>query len=101
MNYFFNQLNTDKMSIDKGTKITISPKFRYYVGGQVGSAYYVYTTETKKKSDILIELGAQAGIFYSIGERYGVHAEGFFGRGTGVNTTTNNLKLLVAMIYKL
>ena len=100
MNYFFNQINTDIISLDKGTKLEIVPKFRYYVGGQINSAYYVYTTETKKKSDILIELGAQVGILYNIGEKYGVHVEGMFGRGTGVNTTTSNLKILAAMIYK-
>lgn len=100
MNYFFNQINTDQTSFDRGTTFTIIPKFRYYVGGQVGAAYFVYTTETKKKSDVLIELGAQAGILYAVGKRYGVHGEFFFGRGTGVNTTTNNMKLLVNMIYK-
>ena len=100
MNYFFNQINTDKIALDRGTKLTIAPKFRYYIGGQAGTAYYVYTTPTKKRSDILIELGAQAGILYSISQQYGVHLEGFFGRGTGVNTTTTNLKILAAMIYR-
>ena len=100
MNYFFNQINTDQTSFDRGTKFTIVPKFRYYVGAQIGSAYYVYTTETKKKSDVLIELGAQAGVLYAIGKRYGIHADVFFGRGTGVNTTTNTLKAMAAMIYK-
>lgn len=100
MNYFFNQINTDIVSLDKGTKMEIIPKFRYYVGGQANTAYYVYTTTTKKKSDILIELGGQAGILYNIGHKYGLQVEGFFGRGTGVNTTTSNLKFLVAMIYK-
>lgn len=101
VNYFFSSMATDQASVDEGTRIEFRPKVRYYVGGQLGGAYLVYTTTTKKRSDILFELGGQGGMLYSFGKNYGLNVEGFFGRGTGVNTTTTNMKLLAAMIYNL
>lgn len=101
MNYFFGNLATNKINLDEGTRIEFRPKMRYYVGGQLGGSYLVYTTTTKKKSDVLFELGVQGGMHYSFGERYGLNIEGFFGRGTGVATTTTNMKLMAAVIYNL
>lgn len=99
MNHFFNGQSSDVMSNDSEVDVRITPKFRYYAGGQVGFGYLIYVTESAKKTDILMELGAQAGTIYAWKERWGIKGELSIGRGVGTKVSTTSMRMIVGTTY--
>lgn len=75
------------------------PKLRYYWGTQLGLGYLIYTTETAEKSDVYFEIDLHAGMKYAVMKKYHLNLEAGFGRGTGVATTSMNMKVLVGLSY--
>ena len=86
-NFYLNSMSSIFSFNDEGTSLKISPTFRYYVGGYIGGGYLVYNTATAKKSDLILDLSAQAGIDYKVSPTWSINAEISAGRLTGVNTT--------------
>jgi len=97
---FFIKSSSSKYSYKVGNIEVVSiPEMRYYWGIQLGIAYLIYTTETAEKSDIFFELELHGGLIYNINDTYGITAELGMGRGTGVATSTMNMKALVGLSY--
>lgn len=99
MNYFINGQSSAVQTDNEDIEIRIMPKFRYYVGGQISFGYLVYNTETAKKSDILMELGAQGGAIYAWNEHWGIKGEAGFGRGIGTKVATTGIRIMLGTTY--
>lgn len=99
MNYFFNGQGTDVKSESSHIDLRVTPKFRYYVGGLLGLGYLVYVTESAKKSDILLDLGAQGGVIYAYKERWGIKGEFSISRGVGTKVSTNTMRMMLGTTY--
>lgn len=98
-NWYLNDLGT-KYSINiGGSEIVMVPKFRYWWGASGSIGYLVYNTESAKKSDVFFDIGIHAGVGYNLGEKWGLRSEATIGKGTGVNTSTMNMSLLVGLTY--
>ena len=59
-------------------------------------AYIAYVTETAKKSDTLLELGAHGGISRKVG-KYHLRAQAGVDRGVGFTSTTLGMKALIGI----
>lgn len=77
------------------TTLVVNPTFRYYLGVEGNLAYIAYLTETAKKNDTLLEIGFLAGLSYSFGS-WTLKPHLSYARGTGVNTTTSAIKMIVS-----
>ncbi len=98
-NFFLSSVSS-KYSYKIGNIDMVSvPKIRYYWGTQLGVGYLIYTTETAEKSDVFFELDLHAGLKYAVLKKYNLSVEAGFGRGTGVATTTMNMKILFGLSY--
>lgn len=99
----FNMYLNDLGSIFKtnigGSEIVMVPKLRYWWGANTGIGYLVYNTESAKKSDVIFDLSVHGGAAYSFGEKWGMKGEAVIGRGTGVATTTMNIRIFFGLTY--
>lgn len=77
----------------------VIPRWRYYWGVDAAIGYMVYTTKTAVKSDLLFDLGAHVGVNHSFNDQYALKVELGLSRGTGVATTTLNIKGFVGVTY--
>ncbi len=99
MNFFISSLSSKMSTRDKSTTFEIIPKFRYYWGPEIGAGYLIYATDTAEKSDLLFELGVHGGVIYNFRKTWGMKAEFTIARGTGVATTTMNMKIMFGITY--
>lgn len=98
-NFYFNSLSSMFSYADEGSRVTITPTFRYYVGGTAGLGYIVYNTETAKKSDLLFDLQLQGGAIYNFKKKWGMRGELGISRGTGVASSTIGIKLFIGVNF--
>ncbi|MCB9060673.1 MAG: hypothetical protein H6622_04045 [Halobacteriovoraceae bacterium] len=96
-NYFISSVSGRSKVIDPNVKLSLTPDIRYYIGGQLNLGYLIYVSETARKSDVLIELGIQAGIIYNFKKSLAIKAEAMMGRGIGVSTATTNTKFFAGI----
>lgn len=97
INVYFKSLSSRGVFYDQNTLIIIKPKIRYYWGVGVGSGYLVYTTEKAKKSDLLMDLGAQIGLIYYIDDKWGLRAETGYARAIGVATSSSIIRAFLGV----
>ncbi len=95
INFYFSSLASLFTFEDDGTSIEVGPRMRYYWGPSIGLGYIIYTTETAKKSDVSLDLGAHVGGIYNMNRSWGLRGEFGVSRGTGVNTSSMNMKLFL------
>lgn len=99
MNYYFSGLSSDIKTDDQDVKVRISPDMRYYVGGELGFGYLIYTTESAKKSDILLNIGGHGGLLYSFRDHWSVKGELGIGKGVGTKVSTTMMKVIFGVNY--
>lgn len=95
VNFYFMSLSSTALFKDVDIELVVRPKWRYYWGLNSGVGNLVYRTETKKKNDTILEIGAHAGAIFTINKEWGVKAEGSFNRGTGSLTEVSTIKVLL------
>ncbi len=99
MNYFFGGLSSELSAENQTVRIRMTPRLRYYAGGQVGLGYLVYLTETAKKTDMVLDVSAHGGGIYSFRGRWGIKGEVGYGMGFGTNISTTGLRIFVGSTY--
>lgn len=97
MEYYLNDIGAKTQLFTSGTSLSITPTFRYFVGGEIGVGYLVYTSETATKSDVLFELGGCAGIGYTISENWSLKSKLSVLKGTGIVTSAMNISAFLGM----
>ncbi len=100
-NFYFMSIGTKAVFKDRDVELRLIPNWRYYWGFNGGIGYLIYTTEVKKKSDLLAELGLHTGALYSLGEIWGLKVEGGISRGQGVSTAATSIRILLGATYYL
>jgi hypothetical protein len=98
--FYFGTSSGSKVNYShSGTSIKLKPKNLFFWSLEGGLGYLVYNTVTAKKTDILLDLGANLGMLYTFSER--VRLRGTLGmtRGTGVATTTMEMKAFAGVTY--
>lgn len=100
-NYFFNGISSSIRSENSDVVFKLKPKFRYYAGGDLGLAYLIYVTNTAKKTDFILDLGAHVGGIYSWKDRWNIKAEAGFGKGMGTKVSSTGMKLFAGVTYSL
>ena len=97
INKYFNSLSTLFSFSDKGTRMSILPSFRYYIGAAFGVGFMVYNLESAKKSDVVFDIDLHGGLCYMFGERWGIRTELGVSKGTGIATSSYVIKALVGI----
>lgn len=100
-NWYLNDLGSIYVLNMNGNEIRMIPKFRYWWGASTGVGYLVYNTENAKKSDVIFDLAVHAGAGYSFSEKWGMRGEAIVGRGTGVATSTMNIRIFFGAVYSI
>lgn len=83
---------------DSTTSLVISPITRYFFAAELNMAYMAYTTETAKKSDSLLEIGAFAGVSRKLGKIH-LRLQAGGARGVGVSTSTIGIKAMLGATF--
>ncbi|MBA2403131.1 MAG: hypothetical protein H0V66_00045 [Bdellovibrionales bacterium] len=98
--FYFGSSSGSKVSyINSGTSIKLKPKNLYFWGLEGGLGYLVYNTETAKKTDLLLDIGANLGMLYVLNDKWRLRGILGFTRGTGVTTTTMEMKAFFGVSY--
>jgi hypothetical protein len=97
--YYFSKLGNRTMIQSKGTTVKMAPKFHYFVGGEAGVGYFVYTTEAAQKSDAVFELGIMGGAAYAWKKKWSLRGQLSVAKGVGVATSTFGIKLFIGGTY--
>ncbi len=100
-NFYFSSIGSPTYVSDQRIEIKIAPKFRYYAGPLIGAGYLVYSTKSEVKNDIILELGAQAGVIYSVNPKWGLRGEVNMSRGIGALLSSMTMKILLGTTYNL
>ena len=97
--YYFSKLGSRSVIKDGDTSIKISPKFHYFVGGELNAGYLVYTTEEAQKNDTLLEFEALAGAVYAWKKKWAFRGQLSISKGVGIATSTFGVKAFVGGTY--
>jgi hypothetical protein len=98
--FYFGSSSGSKVNyINSGTSIKLKPKNLYFWSLEGGLGYLVYQTLTAKKSDLLLDIGANLGMLYSLSAKWRLRATAGVARGTGVATTTMEIKPFVGFVF--
>lgn len=97
--YFGNSTGSKVSYNNSGTSIKLKPKNLYFWGLEGGLGYLVYLTETEKKTDLLLDIGANLGMLYTLSEKWRLRGTLGMTRGTGVATTTMEMKAFFGATY--
>ncbi len=100
-NFYFSSVGSPLYVSDQRMQLKMAPKFRYYAGPHLGGAYLVYNTKSATKNDVIIELGGQGGVIYSISPKWGLRAEANISRGIGALVSSMTMKILLGGTYNL
>ncbi len=97
VNKYFNSLSSLFTFSDGGSRMSIKPKLRYYLGAGFGVGFLVYNLEDAKKSDVVFDIDLHGGLSYLFGDRWGLRAEVGASKGTGIATSSYVLKGLIGI----
>lgn len=100
-NFYFSSVGSPVYVSDQRMEIKMAPKFRYYAGPHLGAAYLVYNTKSATKNDVIVELGGQGGVIYSLSPKWGLRAEANLSRGIGALVSSMTMKILLGGTYNL
>ncbi|MBF0360077.1 MAG: hypothetical protein HQK49_03660 [Oligoflexia bacterium] len=99
MNFYFLSPSSKGIYKDVTNTLKILPKWRYYWGFITGAGYLVYKTKSAKKNDIIFEIGLNAGTSYSVNATWGINCEVGVVKGTGIMTSTTNMRGFIGGTY--
>ena len=97
VNKYFRSMSTLFTFSDQGSRLSIKPKTRYYVGAGFGVGFLVYNLENAKKSDVVFDIDLHGGLCYMFGEKWGLRSELGISKGTGIATSSYVIKGLVGI----
>lgn len=98
--FYFGEKIGSKVSLNNsGTTIKIKPRNVFFWGLEGGLGYLVYVTETAKKTDLLLDIGGFLGGTYIMSDKWRIRGQLGVTRGTGVNTTTMEMKAFFGLSY--
>ena len=98
--FYFGSSSGSKVSYNNsGTTVKLKPKSLFFWGLEGGLGYLIYVTPTQKKTDILLDLGANLGMIYTLSERWRLRAAAGLTRGTGVATSTMEMKAFFGLSF--
>jgi hypothetical protein len=92
--YFGGRMGSRMRVENSGTTLKLKSGSVFFWGFEGGIGYLAYTTESAKKTDILLDLGAFVGGNYVISDKWQLRGQGGFARGTGVQTIVTEIKIL-------
>jgi hypothetical protein len=95
--YFGGKMGSRMRVENSGTTLKLKSGSVFFWGLEGGIGYLAYTTETAKKTDILLDLGAFGGGNYVISDKWQLRGQAGFGRGTGVQTTVTEIKIFFGL----
>ena len=99
--YYFSTLGNKTIVEDSGTSLKMSPKFHFFVGGELDIGYLVYTTEEAQKTDVLFEIGFTGGAVYAWKKDWAIRSQLSVAKGVGVATSTIGIKVFIGGTYYL
>lgn len=94
INFFIKSLSSTGVFNNDQYSIKFNSTWRYYWGLESGLSYFVFTTKTEKKSDLLFEIGAHLGVGRSFKNDWAARFELGMARGLGVQTSTMITKIM-------
>ena len=97
VNKYFNSLSTLFTFSDEGSRLSVKPLMRYYIGAGFGVGFLVYNLEDAKKSDVVFDIDLHAGLSYMFGKRWGIRSEIGVSKGTGIATSSYVFKGLIGL----
>lgn len=97
--YHFGQMNSEQGIEDYLVEVKLKPKFRYYIGTEVGIAYITYSTISTKKNDTTFNLGILGGITYDVTKNWAMRFQTTALRTTGVITSGIAIKGTLGAIF--
>lgn len=101
MEFYFNEIGSRMQMTNSGTTIRVTPRLRYFWGFEGGVGYLSYLTLTEKRTDFLMDLGLMGGFTYPINDKWALRTQFTIARGTGINTTTMEMKAFVGGTFYL
>lgn len=96
---YFGKIGSRMRLNNSGTTLKLKPGNNFFWGLEGGLGYLAYTTESAKKTDILLDLGALAGMNYIYSDEWQFRGTAGITRGTGVVTTVMEMKLFVGVTH--
>jgi hypothetical protein len=101
INFYFVQVGAQAKVTDYNFEMKIVPKLRYYAGPSIGVGYLVYSTKSATKNDMMLELGGQAGMIYTLNSKWGLKGELGASRAIGVLVSATIIKILIGTTYSI
>jgi len=98
-NWYFQSLSSKGVFIDDSSTMQFKPTWSYYVGLTTAADYLVYSTTTAQKNDVFFNLAAQVGVRHAFTEDWGGKVEASIGRGIGIETSSINMRFVLAATY--
>lgn len=102
--WYFGSEGTRVNIRDKVLDVSLTPKFRYYAGANVGGYYYVYRPVAdgeEIRNDIGVELGGHAGVMYGNHHKRAYKAQVNFLMGSGAETQTTTIQFFAGATFYL
>lgn len=99
MESYFGKTGSRMRLNNSGTTLKLKPGNNFFWGLEGGVGYLAYTTESAKKTDILLDLGALVGMNYIYSDNWQFRMSAGFARGTGVVTTVMEMKVFAGVTY--
>lgn len=98
--FYFGTSSGSKISFSNaGSSVKLKPKNLYFWSLEGGLGYLIYSTETAKKTDMLLDIGANVGMLYTMSESWRLRGTIGMTRGTGITTTTMEMKAFFGVTY--
>jgi hypothetical protein len=98
-NFYFGKVASMAIVTDSNFEMKLIPKLRYYVGPAIGMGYIIYNTKSAIKNDLLLELGGQAGVVYTMNPTWALRGELGASRGVGALVSATVIKILMGVSY--
>lgn len=94
--YYFNSSNLNSFGEDNGNSISITPKWRYYYGWNVGVAQVVVSSlgPVLDALSTVLEYGGHVGSIYQIRKDWGLETKFSYMMGNGFSSITVNSSVM-------
>lgn len=99
MENYFGRMGSRMRLNNSGTTLKLKPGNNFFWGLEGGIGFLAYSTESAKKTDLLLDLGALVGMNYIYNDNWQFRMTAGFGRGTGVVTTVMEMKVFGGITY--
>lgn len=96
---YFGKMGSRMRLNNSGTTLKLKPGNNFFWGLEGGIGFLAYSTESAKKTDLLLDLGALVGMNYIYNDNWQFRMSAGFARGTGVVTTVMEMKVFGGITY--